>query len=79
MCLCDKFIFMGGVPVFRNIVAATICHMQNRMCFSPGNLNSLESSLSISKRSFIISATLRSTSETWSGNCKKIRMSNYEV
>ena len=79
MCLCDKFIFMGGVPVFRNIVAATICHVQNRMCFSPGHLNSLESSLSISQRSFIISTTFPSTSETWSGNCKRIRMSNYEV
>ena len=37
----------------------------------------MESSLSISQRSLMISSTLPSTLETESGNCKKIRMSSY--
>ena len=28
-CLGAKFIFMGGVPIYQNIVAATVCHIQS--------------------------------------------------
>ena len=37
----EKFIFMAGGPIFQNIVAASICHIQNRHCFSPANLGKL--------------------------------------
>ena len=29
MCLGDKTIFMGGVPIFQKIVAASTCHLKN--------------------------------------------------
>ena len=40
-CLGDKFMFVGGVPAFQNIVAVGICNIQNRPCFSLGNLRKL--------------------------------------
>ena len=44
-CLSGKFIFMGGTPIVQNIDAASICHIQNQLSFTPGS--QLESSLSI--------------------------------
>ena len=67
---------MGGVPVLENIVATCICHIQNRIVSLRATL---ESSVSISQLSFIISNTLSSTFETGSGNYKKIKMSNNDV
>lgn len=39
--LGEKFIFVAGGPIFQSIVAANICHIQNRNCFSPANLGKL--------------------------------------
>ena len=72
-CLSNKFIFMGGAPIVQNIDAASICHIQSRLCFS---LATMESFPSISQRSVMISTTLPSTLETESGNCKNMIMSN---
>ena len=34
-CLGDKFIFMGGVPIYQSIVAAAVCYLLNRLSGQP--------------------------------------------
>ena len=34
-CLADKFIFIGGFPIYQSIVAAAVCYLQNRVSGQP--------------------------------------------
>ena len=66
--LGDKFMFVGGIPVFQNMVDIGICNIENQPCVSPA---SLESSYLIAQWNFITSTIIPSAFETGSGNCKK--------
>ena len=48
MCLGDKTIFMGGVPIFQKIVAASTCHIKNESRAITTFFGNLHSSISSS-------------------------------
>ena len=47
-CRDDKFVFMGGVPIYQSIVLAGVCYIQNRLSRQPWK------ALSILQRRFVM-------------------------
>ena len=61
-CFGDKFMFVGGVPVFQNVVAIVISDLVSLRA-------TLEGSFSIEQRGFNISTTISLTIEPGSTDC----------
>jgi len=74
-CLCNKFIFMGGVPTSQSFVAAAVCYLLNR--FSGQAWKALFRFAA--KICHIKYIAFKLWNYTGSGNCEKIRMSNYSA